>query len=122
MMKVLSLLVSLMVFMPTAVKVDVTKPTHCLMMRPKLLDADGRSSPLMAQEGNPGHHEPPPGWHCAHGEGDDKDAPCACHRKCVDVPPDEDNNIPEHTEVVEDAKCNSYCFKDHCRCGVENCD
>lgn len=77
-----------------------------------------------AQEGNPGHHEPPPGWHCAHGKGNDKDAPCTCHRECVDHPGSEEDGIvtPPSTTVKEDPKCSAYCYQDHCSCGVNNCD
>lgn len=98
--------------------VDIVLPKGmsptCLMPRPQ----------LMAQQGNPGHHEPPPGWHCAHGAGDDKKEPCTCHRECIDVNGEDENGtqLPTHTEVKEDAKCSSFCYKDHCQCGVHNCD
>lgn len=115
-MKTFSIICSSLAIVMNAamMKPDIITATHCLMPRPK----------LMAQEGNPGHHEPPPGWHCAHGAGDDKKEPCTCHRECVDVNgEDKDGNqLPTRTEVKEDAKCSSFCFKDHCRCGVKNCD
>lgn len=86
---------------------------HCLMPRPM----------LMAQEGNPGHKQPPPGWHCAAGKGDDKDKPCACHRECVvDDGEDEQGNQTHTTRLKEDPKCDAWCFADHCACGVHNCE
>jgi hypothetical protein len=82
---------------------------HCLMPRPT----------LMAQEGNPGHKEPPPGWTCApQGE-----HACACHRECVDTTSeDEDGTQTKGTVVKEDSRCRVYCFMSSCRCPVHNCD
>lgn len=84
---------------------------HCLMPRPKLL----------AQEGNPGHHEPPPGWTCANGA--HAEHACSCHRECVQSDgEDEQGNQTHETIVKEDPKCLAYCFKDHCTCGTSNCE
>lgn len=89
-------------------KPDAMGP-HCLMPRPTLL----------AQEGNPGHKEPPPGWTCA----SSGEHACACHRACQDTTTEnEDGSQSTSTTVVEDPRCRVYCFKDHCRCPVHNCD
>lgn len=86
-----------------------TMGPHCLMPRPKLL----------AQEGNPGHKEPPPGWTCA----PSGEHACSCHRECVDTTSEnEDGTQTKGTTVKEDARCRVYCFMDHCRCEIKNCD
>ncbi len=91
-----------------------TMGAHCNMPRPVL---------LMAQEGNPGHHEPPPGWNCANTAATPADHKCACHRECKDsTTENEDGSQSTSTTVVEDPKCRAYCFKDHCSCGVHNCE
>lgn len=89
-------------------------PANCLMLKPKL---------MAQQHGNPGHHEPPPGWHCAHGKGDDAKDACTCHRECVDEEvPDANGGSHTQTRVKEDPKCDSFCYQDHCACGLHNCD
>ena len=120
-MKLFSIILAMVLTMlatSTATRRDsIVKPTkmdpHCDMLRPKLL----------AQEGNPGHHEPPPGWNCSREAKDDHK--CACHRECKDFPGGEDedgNKFPPSTQVQEDANCKVYCFKNHCRCPVANCE
>lgn len=98
-------------------------------VKPRMLPATNRINPigiLMAQEdGNPGHHEPPPGWHCENRANTPADHKCNCQRKCVDYPGGEDedgNKFPPSTQVQEDVKCKVYCFKEHCRCPVHNCE
>jgi len=62
----------------------------------------------VAQQGNPDHREPPPGWFCSHsGTGDHK---CACKRM--------GDPATSCETVTEEAACKSYCFKDHCKCPV----
>lgn len=63
----------------------------------------------MAQQGNPEHKEPPPGWYCSR-DAQDAAKACACHR--IDASPDCEG-IPH-----EDAACKVYCFKQHCHCPV----
>jgi hypothetical protein len=89
--------------------------SHCLLPRPM----------VMAQEGNPGHHEPPPGWTCSQGPNVPADHACTCHRECKDEQNTDENGQAtdgQHTEIKEDAKCRSFCYKDHCQCPVHNCE
>lgn len=92
-----------------------TMGAHCLMPRPQ----------VMAQEGNPGHREPPPGWTCSQEQNTPADHKCSCHRECKDAQNTDENGQAtegQHTEVREDAKCRSFCYKDHCMCPVHNCE
>jgi hypothetical protein len=94
----------------------VAMGAHCLMPRP---------STVTAQEGNPGHKEPPPGWTCSQSKDTPKDHQCSCHRECKDREGlDEfgEGNGRKETYLAEDVKCRSFCFKDHCNCPVHNCD
>ena len=90
---------------------------YCLIARPPIH--------MMAQEGNPGHTEPPEGWHCAQGPKVDKDHTCTCHRACKDSEKLDENGEgtgEKETRVVEDVKCKSFCFQNHCTCPLHDCD
>lgn len=85
---------------------------------------------LVAQEGNPGHVEPPAGWTCTP-SGWRKDGkatnekPCACHRECKEYPGGEDengNSYPPSVGVQEDPQCSVYCFQKSCACELHHCD
>lgn len=99
----------------TMIEVLPTTAAHCLLPRPM----------LMAQEGNPGHREPPPGWTCSQDKNTPADHACSCHRECKDVDNTDELGEPtqgQHTELKEDVKCRSFCYKDHCQCPVHNCE
>lgn len=89
-----------------ATLVSHAEPQHCL--------AAARTVAVFAlavQE----HVEPPKGWTCVNGSKAPADHACACHRTCAWNP--ETKQVEEH----EDAKCRSYCFRDHCAC-LSECD
>lgn len=85
---------------------------------------------LVLQEGNPGHQQPPPGWHCSP-QGWVKDGkpsgerPCTCKRKCQHSPNHDDEGRPDGTSsvtIVEDIQCWAYCFKEQCSCMIHDCE
>lgn len=89
-------------------------PVHCLL-----------PTAVMAQEGNPGHQAPPPGWSCSQGKDTPADHACSCHRECKDSEELGEDGIPtgkKVTNVVEDTKCKVFCFAKSCQCPVHNCD
>lgn len=98
--------------LPTSKTSDI--PTHCLL-----------PTPVMAQDGNPGHKAPPPGWSCSQGDKVPADHACSCHRECKDDEELGEDGIPtgkKVTRIAEDAKCKVFCFAKSCMCPVHNCD
>lgn len=111
----MNILKFLIIFVLVIPKPTYDIPIQCLLHEPSVI----------AQEGNPGHKEPPPDWSCAQEKGTPADHACTCHRECKDEQNiDENGEATEgtHTRVVEDAKCKSYCFQKHCTCPIHNCD